>query len=591
MKNNFIRSPATCHPDSMSYHHQQTFSSKCSSNSSTSSILPIPSNTPKLVKSICSSTESTTKEIFSRILHQSNNHVNTLHFTPKEWSQLLFKAIQFGDENVVRALLEWGDYENQRILQQLSHSCKNAKSTLSNLPYSLESGDEQSYGATALHKACSLNRPQIVSMLLQRNDVSRCVKDHSQSTPMHYAASNGSLECVMLLLLKGENASEGNFRRNVNDDQLMLDSKDAYGNTPIHLAMKHKHYQVVSALLDYCPNLVNSRRSNSRTLLHMVVENFDVTGLSLITKEHAQALSKIQIYAKDENGLTPLMLLVKEFSRLTENSHLRKKNRFSMLLHLLSLYDLSEMSLVNRHNDHHCKNLFHIACLHNCADVVRIMALFLNRELYLNMLKQCDKNGQNPFHTACKYGADQVLETFLLMVHSETADHSKIVQSKSKHCNINSREEYLECKDKEGNTPLHVAALSLALVSPASNEEDDDSPSPRGVSFSASCSDLPSTSTVTSTRSSSNSALSFPVTFGKANSESCIAKFSKSSYSPLSMTPSDEDVTSTFVRCIEVLFPVVSLDIENSKKHTVLELLNKTIFFENSSIFSTSIQH
>nr|CAG4713465.1 unnamed protein product [Naegleria fowleri] len=535
--------------------------------------------------SITSMMDSTTKEIFSHILHQSTHRVNTLHFTPKEWSQLLFKAIQFGDENVVKALLEWGDYENHKILQRVHLSNSGLHSNVTHhspnyLPYNLESGDEQSYGATALHKACSLNRPQMVSLLLQRNDVNRCVKDHSQSTPMHYAASNGSLECVMLLLMKGENSmSEGIGSQKQSCQQVQLDSKDAFGNTPIHLAMKHKHYHVVSALLNYCPNLVNSRRSNSRTLLHMVVENCDVTGLSLITKEHLEAASKIYIYAKDENGLTPLMLLVMDFSRLSENSQLRKKHLFSMLIQLLSLYDLSELSLVNKHVDHHSKNLFHLACVHNCADVVRIMALFLNRELYLNMLKQCDKNGQTPFHTACKYGADEVLKTFMLMVHNESTIID--ISTKSKH--YTSREDYLECKDKDGNTPLHVAALSLAHVSPV-NDDDDDSPLPRAVSLSASCSDLPSATTTTtkSNRSSASSnTLSLPITFGIMNS-----KFSHNTRSPVSTSPPCDEDGSSYVRCIEALFPIVSLDIENSKKQNVLELLNKTSFFENSNIFS-----
>ena len=57
-------------------------------------------------------------------------------------------------------------------------------------------------GRTALHWACYNNHHQTLTILINSN-ANINIKDSNKDTPLHYACSNGSFECVPLLVVAG----------------------------------------------------------------------------------------------------------------------------------------------------------------------------------------------------------------------------------------------------------------------------------------------------------------------------------------------------------------------------------------------------
>ena len=57
-------------------------------------------------------------------------------------------------------------------------------------------------GWTALHAAC-INNHQMLSILVNSEHVNLNIKDRDKNTPLHFACSEGTFECVHLLLGAG----------------------------------------------------------------------------------------------------------------------------------------------------------------------------------------------------------------------------------------------------------------------------------------------------------------------------------------------------------------------------------------------------
>ncbi len=61
------------------------------------------------------------------------------------------------------------------------------------------------YGRTALHAACLNNKPDVVKVLTQQDDINVQVQDTIlKLTPLHYACWVGHLKCVQLLMATGQ---------------------------------------------------------------------------------------------------------------------------------------------------------------------------------------------------------------------------------------------------------------------------------------------------------------------------------------------------------------------------------------------------
>ena len=112
----------------------------------------------------------------------------------------------------------------------------------------------QVYTETPLHVAASLGSVDCVKLLLSHGADVRVQFSTARSTPLHLAAEEGSPECTQLLLEAGA----------------LPDAKNSRGQTALHLAALAQSGETLDILLASGAS-VNAEDDNGRTPLHAAV--------------------------------------------------------------------------------------------------------------------------------------------------------------------------------------------------------------------------------------------------------------------------------------------------------------------------------
>jgi ankyrin repeat protein len=137
-------------------------------------------------------------------------------------------------------------------------------------------------GDTALHKAASNDKLEIVELLLQKGaDIE--AKDKYGYTVLHKAARYSKLEIVNLLLEKGAN----------------IEAKDKYGETALHKAASNNKLEMVELLLQKSAD-IEAKDKYGYTVLHKAARYSKLETVNLLLEKGAN------IEAKDEDGDTAL---------------------------------------------------------------------------------------------------------------------------------------------------------------------------------------------------------------------------------------------------------------------------------------------
>jgi ankyrin repeat protein len=170
--------------------------------------------------------------------------------------------------------------------------------------------DEQS-GATPIHNAIKNGHSKIVKMLML-NGGEIDTKDFHGKQPLHYAAENGNVELVDLLLSKGHSKIIAMLLRTGAD----VSAQDNSGKTALHYAAQKGNLEVVELLLsnkyNYFGSVVISKgvdvdvpdQNGSTPFFYSVVGGyFDVA--KFLVKKGAD------INVKNEIGNTPLMASIR----------------------------------------------------------------------------------------------------------------------------------------------------------------------------------------------------------------------------------------------------------------------------------------
>ncbi|XP_076637363.1 transient receptor potential channel pyrexia-like [Colletes latitarsis] len=159
----------------------------------------------------------------------------------------------------------------------------------------------QVYTETPLHVAASLGSVTCTKLLLNYGADVRVQFGSTRSTPLHLAAEEGSIECTKLLL----------------DAGAACESKNARGQTPLHLAALSQSAETLDILIKYGAK-VNIEDNDGRTPLHAAVaratRGIELVKIliqvgALINKADKYGYTPLHIAALNESSSTVMMLL------------------------------------------------------------------------------------------------------------------------------------------------------------------------------------------------------------------------------------------------------------------------------------------
>ncbi|XP_065047879.1 ankyrin repeat-containing protein At2g01680-like [Musa acuminata AAA Group] len=208
----------------------------------------------------------------------------------------LHEATRNGHRAVVELLMsvapDLADVENATGVSALYMAAERGSVEIAKeLLKSPSASDEGPRGQTALHAAV-LRSYDITEMILAKKPNSVRHQDATKSTPLHFAAANGDITMVQLLL--------------------QSDSKAAYirdedGLSTIHVAANAGHLKIIEQVLEYCPDSMGLQNNTGRNFFHVAVEKKNLEVVKYVLR--SPWLTEL-VNAQDDEGNTPLHLAV-----------------------------------------------------------------------------------------------------------------------------------------------------------------------------------------------------------------------------------------------------------------------------------------
>lgn len=278
-----------------------------------------------------------------------------------------------------------------------------------------------------------------------RREIDINIPDKYDKTAIHLAAFNGYTEIVKKL---------------IDDPSIKINLKDDSHKTPLDWAAIKGHTAIVEQLLLKKDINLNSKDHNDRTALHWAAFNgHTAIAEQLLLKESTD------INAKDSTQKTPLHLAVLnkhlaivEQLLLKKSTDINAKDNYDNTpLHLAAKKDLSifEKLLENGGDlyltDNHGKSPLHLAAEHDRTLIIDKIIDFIKKSIPLGFkpeeaqsftmlyLDLKDNNGRTPLHLATKNGNISFVKKLL-------KENVKV-----------------DSADSDGTTPLHYAATNNNL--------------------------------------------------------------------------------------------------------------------------------
>ncbi|XP_018720247.2 ankyrin-1 isoform X2 [Eucalyptus grandis] len=342
-----------------------------------------------------------------------------------------------------------------------------------------------------LHIAITSQQTELVRTLIRR--LCPCLLPHQNShgdTPLHVAAKMGCLEIVRLLVDDGVPAHRAremsNYYDPSPDDLSLLRKVNGCGDSPLHLAVRSGHIDVVELLVKADSQLMYIDNKVGESPVFMAVEAgfFDIARCMILQ----MSSSPSSPHYKGANGLTALhAALIRTHHGRALESHvpdLSLENiRRIMRDGLLSLYDglagrfqscqidiikvlVNKWPLIVTEADEYGRTPLHYA-----AHLGHLEATKHLLEMNCSVAYIPNKEGMCAFHVAAKQGHVKIMDELIdhcpdvHELHDEkgrTALHVAVVSGRTrvvKYILGNKKfQELINIPDEEGNTPLHLAA-------------------------------------------------------------------------------------------------------------------------------------
>ena len=441
-------------------------------------------------------------DILLALVNEFGCDINT---NKKHGNTLLHEACRNGQLEVVRKLIGLGadvDKKNHNGDTPMLVAAKENHddvllALISEFGCDIDTNDQ--HGNTLLHLACRNGELGIIRKLIGFGAWAALEnKNHNGNTPMLVAALNNHFDVVVALI------SEFGCDINTNDKHgntllhgvcrhwklgmvrwlitmgAAVDKKNRDGLSPVLVAAKNDHADVVLALVSEFGCDVNIKNVNGKTLLHIACETGDMNlaqalldskklNLSICNSLPNYDMPPPLFLAIRNNHENIALKLIKEF-KLAKLYDPTIRNRGNSLLHEAcdmghfnlahtlicdgahlneicwhgsytdrtpltlavknSMFEIARKLLDDHRKDTDGITILHLAC-HACNDVVQA---FLQHDPSAKVDIK-DKHGGTPLHIACRYGDIDMVNT--LTHHDPSAK--------------------VDIKDKHGDTPLHIA--------------------------------------------------------------------------------------------------------------------------------------
>ena len=373
-------------------------------------------------------------------------------------------AARYGHDNVVHALLS--EYKCQVDTKGLDgyfalhESCRYGylDSVRTLVKHKADVNARTDSGDTPLTLAARHKHDNVVHALLSDSQCLVDAKGQDGYTALHYSCRYGHVDIVRTLV---------KHKANVN-------ARTDSGDTPLTLAARHKHDNVVHALLSDFQCLVDANGQDGYTALHcscryghvdivrtLVKHKANVNArtdsgdtpltLAAISKHdnvvHALSDYNCEVYAKDKDGYTTLLLLS------------CKRGYVGIVRALLN--DEHNADVYINYRTYGGDTPLMLAVRHGCDNVVH--ALLSDSQCPVDAKGQ---DGYTALHYSCRYGHVNIVRTLVVYkanvnAKTDSGDTPLTVAAKHRHDNVVhillSSQCPVDAKGQDGYTALHYS--------------------------------------------------------------------------------------------------------------------------------------